>query len=126
MAQIAIADWALMYEDMTESSRGFQRAFFGGTPEEVPEATRTSSPITYAEAVEAPILVIQGRNDSRCPARQMQAYQDRLEELGKTIHVHWYDAGHQETSIDQIVSFQQMNLEFACSIVGFQVVDTTG
>ena len=121
LAQIAIADWSLMYEDMAESFRGFQRAFFGGTPDEVPEATRASSPITYAENLQAPVLVIQGRNDSRCPARQMEAYETRLKQLNKTIRVQWYDAGHQDPSTEEAIVFQAMNLEFACSLAGMQV-----
>ncbi|MCP4542189.1 MAG: S9 family peptidase [Chloroflexi bacterium] len=70
MAGLAIADWTLLYEDENDSLRGYQRALFGGSPGKKPEAHKKSSPITYAEQVQAPILVIQGSNDSRCaPAR---------------------------------------------------------
>ena len=51
MAVVAIADWALMYEDQAGTLRGFQRSMFGGTPDEKPEAHRKSSPITYAENI---------------------------------------------------------------------------
>lgn len=51
-----------------------QRALFKGSPEEKPEAHAKSSPITYVDDVAAPLLVIQGSNDTRCPPRPMQAY----------------------------------------------------
>ncbi len=94
MAIVAIADWTLMYEDMAESLRGYHRSLWGGTPQELPEVHRSGSPITYVDDVSAPVVVLQGRNDSRCPARQMQAYEDAMREAGKTIAVHWFDAGH--------------------------------
>ena len=66
------ADWALMYEDQADTLRGYQRALFRGAPDETPEATAVASPISYAEAVSAPLLVQQGANDTRCPRRQME------------------------------------------------------
>ena len=81
MAGIAIADWTLMYEDQAETLRQYQVGLFGGTPAEKPEAHTKSSPITYAERVEAPLLVIQGSNDTRCPARQLRAYEEKRDAL---------------------------------------------
>ncbi len=118
MAGIAIADWNLMYEDQAETLRGYQRALFGGTPEEKPEAHRASSPITYAEQVRAPILVIQGSNDTRCPPRQMRAYEARMRELGKPIEVHWFDAGHGSRAMEQSIQHQEVMLEFAYRVLG--------
>ena len=58
MAGVAIADWALLYEDESETMRSFQRIMFGGTPQEKPEAHIKGSPITYAERIQLSILVI--------------------------------------------------------------------
>ena len=77
MAVVAIADWTLMYEDQAGTLRGYQRSLFGGAPEEKPEAHRKASPITYAENIKAPLLVLQGENDTRCPARQMKVYEQK-------------------------------------------------
>ena len=118
MAEIAIADWGLMYEDQAESLRGYQRALFGGTPEEVPEATRKSSPITYAEQVKAPILVIQGENDTRTPARQLRVYEEKLKSLGKQIQVHWFNAGHGSRAQEQQIEHQELELNFAYRVLG--------
>lgn len=113
MAVVAIADWMLMYEDQAETLRGYQRSLFGGAPDETPEAHRKSSPVTYAEKIAAPILVLQGENDTRCPARQMRAYEKRMKELGKSIELHWFDAGHGSLDTEEQIAHQALMLEFA-------------
>ena len=118
MAEIAIADWKTMYEDEAESLRGYQRALFGGAPDEVPEATRKSSPITYAEQIQAPIMVIQGENDTRTPARQLKVYEEKLKSLGKQIEVHWFSAGHGSRAQEQQIEHQEMMLNFAYRVLG--------
>jgi dipeptidyl aminopeptidase/acylaminoacyl peptidase len=118
MAEIAIADWKTLYEDEAESLRGYQRALFGGAPDEVPEATRKSSPITYAEQIKAPIMVIQGENDTRTPARQLKVYEEKLRSLGKQIEVHWFKAGHGSRAQDQQIEHQEMMLNFAYRVLG--------
>lgn len=117
MADVAIADWFLMYEDQAPMMQAVQRNFFEGTPDEKPEAHRVASPITYAEQVKAPILVIQGRNDTRCPARQMKVYEDRLQALGKSIRVHWFDAGHVAGDMEQAIAHQALKLQFAAQVL---------
>jgi dipeptidyl aminopeptidase/acylaminoacyl peptidase len=117
MAGIAIADWTLMYEDMAETLRQYAVALFGGGPDDVPDLYRASSPITYAERVDTPLLVFQGSNDTRCPARQLRVYEERLRELGKPIEVEWFDAGHGSLDVEQQISFQQQMLDFADAIV---------
>jgi len=118
MAQVAIADWKTMYEDEAESLRGYQRALFGGAPDEVPEATRKSSPITYAEQVRAPILVIQGENDTRTPPRQLRVYEEKLLSLGKQVEVHWFNAGHGSMAQEQQIEHQELMLNFAYRVLG--------
>jgi len=118
MAVVAIADWTLMYEDQAGTLRGYQRSMFGGSPDEKPEAHRKASPITYAEQIAAPILVLQGENDTRCPARQMRVYEERLKELGKTIEVHWFDAGHGSLDTEERIRQQEMMLDFAYRVLG--------
>ena len=120
MAMVAIADWKLMYEDQAETLRQYQVALFGGTPDELPEQHERSSPITYVEHVRAPLQVIQGANDTRCPARQLKAYEERMKELGKELELHWFDAGHGSYAIEQALEHQQWRMEFAGRILGLE------
>ena len=79
MAGIAIADWAMNYEDSSDLLRSYQRMLFGGDPDEKAEAMRAGSPLTYVDDVRAPVLIIQGRNDTRTPARPVERYVERLQ-----------------------------------------------
>ena len=85
VAYVAIADWRGLYED-GESLRDYQAALFGGTPDETPELHAEASPVTYVEQLSAPLLIIQGRNDARCPARQMEEYVGRASRLREGRH----------------------------------------
>lgn len=118
MAGIAISDWAMMYEDSADTLRGYQVALFGGTPQEKPEQYQVSSPITYAEHVKAPVLIIQGRNDTRTPSRPIEAYEQKLKNLGKSIEVHWFDAGHMGEGIEQDIKHLEIMLRFAYRVLG--------
>ncbi len=119
LAGIAIADWNLMYEDQAETLRAYQVSLFGGTPQEQSEQHAISSPITYAESVRAPILIIQGRNDTRTPARQVQVYEERMKALGKEIEVHWFETGHLGSFADTelAIDHQKRMLAFAYRVL---------
>lgn len=118
IAVVAIADWKLMYEDQAETLRGYQRSLFGGTPDELPEQHAASSPVTYAEQVTAPLLIIQGENDTRCPSRQMRVYEQRLKDLGKDVMVHWFDAGHGSRAMAQNIEHYERMLRWAYRVLG--------
>jgi dipeptidyl aminopeptidase/acylaminoacyl peptidase len=120
MAGVAIADWAVQYEDSMEILRAYEVAMFKGTPDERPEQYAKSSPITYVDRVQAPVLVIQGRNDVRCPARPMELYEARMREQGKQIEVRWFETGHVGSAMDveQGVSDHEAMLAFARRVVG--------
>lgn len=113
IAGVPVADYVAAYEDEMESLRAFDRSLFGGGPEEVPEAYRASSPITYVEDVRAPVLVLAGANDPRCPLRQIQRYVDALTAHGGTVEVYRYDAGHGSLVDDERVRQMRVELAFA-------------
>jgi dipeptidyl aminopeptidase/acylaminoacyl peptidase len=117
MAGIAVGDWAIAHVDTTDTLKSVRALRFGGTPEEVPERYAVSSPITYANKVEAPILIMQGRNDTRTPPRSIEMYETKMKSLGKDIEVHWFDAGHGSFSVEQNIEFQELMLRFACRIL---------
>lgn len=94
VAGVPVADYVAAYADEMEPLRAFDRALFGGSPEELPELYRQCSPISYVDQVRAPVLVLAGENDSRCPIRQVDNYLVRLDELGKPYSSYRYDAGH--------------------------------
>jgi dipeptidyl aminopeptidase/acylaminoacyl peptidase len=118
MAGVAVADWAVQYAECAETLRGYLAALFGGSPEEKAEQYAKSSPISYVERVQAPVLVIQGRNDTRCPARPLELYEARMRELGKQIEVEWFDAGHGSLETEQAIGHHERMLRFAYQVLG--------
>jgi dipeptidyl aminopeptidase/acylaminoacyl peptidase len=119
MAGVVIADWEMNYEDSSDILRSYQRMLFGGGPEERREAYRAGSPLTYVDDVRAPLLIIQGRNDTRTPARPATRYVERLQERGHPVEIDWYDAGHMGGAADDELAVAQMGrmLEFARRVV---------
>jgi dipeptidyl aminopeptidase/acylaminoacyl peptidase len=117
MAGTAVADWAIAHEDTTETLRGIRALRFGGTPQEVPERYAASSPITYAERVTAPVLIIQGRHDTRTPPRSVERYEATMKALGKSIEVHWFRAGHGSLAVEQQIEHQERMLRFAYRVL---------
>ena len=118
MGLIAIADQTLTWEDSSGFLQGVTTASFGGTPAEKPDLYRRASPITYAEDVRAPLLVIQGRHDTRCPPRQMEVYEAKMKGLGKDIEVVWFDAGHGTGAAEELIAWYDRMLRFARRIAG--------
>ena len=117
VAYVAIADWRLLYQD-GESLRDYQSALFGGTPDETPELHAEASPVTYVEEVAAPLLILQGRNDARCPARQMEQYVERAERAGKDITIDWFDAGHGHGATQTRIDWCRRAIEFVEARLG--------
>ncbi len=109
IAIVPVADYVAAYADEMESLRAFDRSLLGGSPEEVPEKYQRASPITYAAAVRAPLLVMAGLNDPRCPIRQVENYLARLKELGTPYGIYRYEAGHGALVTDERI--HQMRLE---------------
>jgi len=113
MAGIAIADWEMNYEDSSDLLRSYQRMLFGGGPDERGEAMRAGSPMTYIDDVRAPVLIIQGRNDTRTPARPIERYVERLEARGHPVEIDWFDAGHMGGDDELSIHHAALMLDFA-------------
>jgi dipeptidyl aminopeptidase/acylaminoacyl peptidase len=112
VAEVPVADYVAAYEDEMESLRAFDRALLGGSPEEVPEAYRVSSPITYVDQVRVPVLVLAGENDPRCPIRQIESYVEALHARGGVCEVDRFDAGHGSLVDDERVRQMRAALGF--------------
>ncbi|GAB3456693.1 prolyl oligopeptidase family serine peptidase [Kineococcus endophyticus] len=112
LAGVPVADYVAAYEDEMEGLKAFDRSLFGGSPTDVPEKYADSSPLTYVDAVRAPVLVLAGRNDPRCPIRQIDNYLERLAARGATHEVYRYDAGHGSLLDDERVRQMRVELDF--------------
>jgi dienelactone hydrolase len=119
MAGVAVADWEMNYEDSTDILRAYQRSLFLGGPDEKADAMRRGSPLTYVDDVRAPVLIIQGRNDTRTPARPVERYVERLQARGHPVEIEWFEAGHMGGATDDelAIGHTARMLEFAQRLI---------
>ncbi|WP_344685725.1 S9 family peptidase [Saccharopolyspora taberi] len=113
VAGVPVADYVSAYADEMEPLRAYDRALFGGSPEDVPDVYRDCSPLTYVEQVRAPVLVLAGDNDPRCPIQQILNYLDRLAEREVPFEFYRYDAGHGSLVVAETLRQVAAEIHFA-------------
>jgi dipeptidyl aminopeptidase/acylaminoacyl peptidase len=114
LAGVPVADYLTAYDDEMEQLRAFDRALFGGSPETRNEVYRASSPLTYVDAVTAPVLVLAGENDPRCPIRQVENYLEALARAGRVPYaVSRFDAGHGSLVVEETMQHAATEVAFA-------------
>ncbi|MGW0907423.1 S9 family peptidase [Streptomyces sp. NPDC002853] len=112
LAAVPVADYVTAYHDEMEALKAMDRTLLGGTPEEVPERFEASSPLTYVDAVKAPVYISAGVNDPRCPIRQVENYVDRFKARDAVHEVYRYDAGHGSLVVDERIKQVRLELDF--------------
>jgi dipeptidyl aminopeptidase/acylaminoacyl peptidase len=111
-AAVPVADYVTAFADEAPALQAFDRTLFGGSPDEVGDLYVERSPLTYVDRVRAPVLVIAGDNDSRCPLRQVLNYVEALQATGGTVELYRFDAGHGSMVIDERVRQMRAELDF--------------
>ena len=112
VAGVPVGDYAASYEDSSPLLQAYDRALLGGSVHEVPDLVRERSPITYVDRVKAPVLILAGENDSRCPIRQVRNYVDALRARGGEVELYLYGTGHASYVIDEVVRQMRLMLEY--------------
>ncbi len=123
VAPVAIVDWTMNYEDSSAAMQGWARMIFDGTPQEKGELYRDRSPLTHAANIRAPLLIFQGRHDSRATPRQMERFARKMEELQKDFTLVWLDSGHGSGSAATAERIQEAHLRFAYRVLGLHGPD---
>jgi dipeptidyl aminopeptidase/acylaminoacyl peptidase len=124
VAGVPVADYVAAFEDEAPGLQAIDRVLFGGTPDEVPDVYRERNPITYVDNVRAPLLILAGTNDSRCPIRQVWNYVDRLRARSFEPRVYTYETGHSSFDIDERVRQTAIVLDFlAATVPGIRRLD---
>ncbi len=89
-----------------------------GTPERDGERLRQASPFFHLDRIAAPVQIIAGENDPRCPLEESMQAAQKLRELGKKVEFNYYtEEGHsfskRENRVDadmRVFSFLTANL----------------
>ncbi len=66
----------------------------------------------------APVLVLAGANDPRCPLRQIENWLSAAQEHGIDVEVYRFDAGHGSLVVDERVRQMRAELEFVARCLG--------
>jgi dipeptidyl aminopeptidase/acylaminoacyl peptidase len=111
-AAVPVADYVTAFRDEAPSLQAFDRTLFGGDPDSVGGLYVERSPLTYVDRVTAPVLIIAGDNDSRCPIQQVMNYVEALQARGGTVEIYRFDAGHGSMVIDERVRQMRAELDF--------------
>ena len=114
---VPVADYVAAYEDEMEQLRAYDRALFGGSPAELPDAYRDSSPLTYVDRVRVPVLILAGENDPRCPIRQIENYVDALAARGAQYALYRYEAGHGSMVVEERLRQLACEVAFARGVL---------
>ncbi len=92
--------------------RALDVAMFGGDPDEVPELYRERDPMTYVDRAKAPVLVIAGEQDPRCPLEGVTPWVDALRERSVEVDLYLYPAGHNMNDAEENIRQVEMILAF--------------
>jgi dipeptidyl aminopeptidase/acylaminoacyl peptidase len=89
-----IIDWRTMWSHEDALLQAYQKSLLG-SPDENPKVYDATSPLTYIDAVKAPLLVQQGENDIRVPAGQAKQVVEALKKKGNIVDAVYYpEEGH--------------------------------
>ncbi|NVK23054.1 MAG: S9 family peptidase [Kangiellaceae bacterium] len=78
-----------------------------------PKLWREQSPITYANQVNIPILIIHGGKDTRVPPKQAERFKDTLEKYGKTVEwLYKKEEPHGFLKHENLVEMYQKSIAF--------------
>ncbi|HXY73625.1 MAG TPA: prolyl oligopeptidase family serine peptidase, partial [Actinomycetota bacterium] len=111
-AGIPTGDYVDAHEHSSPPLQAWDVAYMGGHPADVPDLYRERDPMTYVEHGKAPVLIIAGRNDSRCPFSSAELWADAYRRHGGSVRMHVYDAGHHANDMAEQVLHARLLTEF--------------
>ena len=111
-AGIPTGDYVDAHEHSSPPLQAWDVAYMGGHPADVPDLYRERDPMTYVEHGTAPVLIIAGRNDSRCPFSSAEHWVEAYRRHGGSVRMHVYDAGHHANDMAEQVLHARLIAEF--------------
>jgi Tol biopolymer transport system component/dienelactone hydrolase len=111
-AVVPFLNWFSAHENSREDLQHWDLQNFGN-PEENRDLWYERSPFFFLDQVNAPVQLICGENDPRCPASESTQARDRLLELGKKVDFHLYlGEGHAFLKTENVVDAEVQRVEF--------------
>ena len=119
VAVVPFANWFTSFKNEDPVLRAYD-SWLMGDPDTDRELWRDRSPIFFVDQIKAPLLLLAGANDIRCPAEETEQMADAVRLRGGILEVKIYENeghgfGRRENSIDAIrrtVSFLETHVAF--------------
>ena len=111
-AGIPVGDYVAAHYECAPALRAWDVAIMGGSPMDLPELYAERNPMTYVDRVAAPMLMIAGEHDSRCPLGQVMVYAHALKVRGREVVVHTYPGGHHALATEDKIRHVEMTIDF--------------
>ncbi|MEI8332489.1 MAG: prolyl oligopeptidase family serine peptidase [Chloroflexota bacterium] len=112
VAGIPVGDLVAAHYESAPALQAWDVAIMGGDPMELPGLYHERNPMTYVDRVRAPMLLIAGEHDSRCPLGQVMVYAHALRRRGALVEVHLYPEGHHALRVDERTAQVELILDF--------------
>jgi dipeptidyl aminopeptidase/acylaminoacyl peptidase len=111
-AVVPFMNWFKTHENSREDVQHWDIENMGD-PKENYERWHKASPYFFLERVTAPVQLICGGHDPRCPAEDSLEARDKLVELGKEVELLLYeDEGHAFLKIENVLDAELKRVEF--------------
>lgn len=109
---VGFFNWKTEYETEREFLRYYD-AHKVGTPESNPEFYYERSPINFLDKIKAPVLILHGAKDPRCPVTEAYQVIELLKKHGKTFEYKIYpDEGHVFRKLENRIDSYKRMVEF--------------
>jgi len=112
LAGIPVGDLVAAHYECAPALRDWDIATLGGSPMDLPALYHERNPMTYVDRVRAPVLLIAGEHDSRCPLGQVMVYAHALRRRGQPVELHLYPGGHHANDVAEQVRQAALAIEF--------------
>ncbi|MHA1913093.1 MAG: S9 family peptidase [Promethearchaeota archaeon] len=102
ISSVPVTDWVDDYKLADASFKLFDLTLFGGPPRgKYKELYIDRSPITHISKIKAPVLIMAGKNDTRCPWPPIEKFINKLKEMNHPHEVAIEEkAGHISSSLN--------------------------
>ncbi|KAJ7472147.1 Alpha/Beta hydrolase protein [Mycena latifolia] len=108
-----ISDLRLLMDDTHRFESGYGHGLLGGTSTEIPEVYKARSPVTHADSIVSPLLILQGDIDRVVPKEQAEAIFQSIQRRGGMVEYKLYPGeGHGWRKEENMIDAQERELNF--------------
>ncbi|MGD2041850.1 MAG: S9 family peptidase [Anaerolineae bacterium] len=116
-AVVPFLNWFTSHANSREDLQHWDRENFGD-PDKDRDLWRERSPFFFLHRIQAPVQLISGVHDVRCPASEALQARDELVALGKVCDLVLYeDEGHSFLKIDNVLDAKKRRLAFLAGVL---------